>query len=519
MATPMTATQWKNQMDKWGVNAHYLSGWGDRGRPASTAGGPFAPNGVMWHHTGSDSQASSYVNWLFKDGRPKEGIPAPLAQAMPMMDGRFILGARGKANHAGIGSRAILNKVVAGTIRVDKEENPGSSTVNGNPRFYGFECAFDGGQAMTAKMYETAILATCAILDFHGWNARSVIGHGEWTSAKWDPGKTDMAKVRRDVAARLKAGPKGAVAPVVPSKPTPIPETGKYTVVKGDTLSAIAKRFGTTVVTLTVWNKIKDPNQLEVGQVLHIRKPAEPPADPATKMIDWFEVASLNTWGDDGGEGSRTYNARLPHMVADVTKSKPEVLLLQEVRVGQRRATTKALKAKGYKHVKSVNRLATYVRNDVEVLHYKWTEYKTQKGGAKEGIVMVHIKVDGHEAVVGNTHLDYRAGFDQGRVNQAIEGFAELKRIATVWGVRHASTALGGDMNSVSWVTDKAAEKHGYADAYEKAKSRGSRKKDPIDYIYTKGRPVRYAGDVNTKSDHKIHRAVLQRQVTVALAA
>lgn len=44
----------------------------------------------------------------------------------------------------------------------------------------------------------------------------------------------------------------------------------KYTVVKGDTLHRIAKRFGTTVDILVKINKIKNRNLIHVGQVLLI---------------------------------------------------------------------------------------------------------------------------------------------------------------------------------------------------------------------------------------------------------
>lgn len=51
----------------------------------------------------------------------------------------------------------------------------------------------------------------------------------------------------------------------------------KYTVKKGDTLSAIAKKFGTTVRDLVSLNGIKNPNIISVGQVLTIK--AEPVKD------------------------------------------------------------------------------------------------------------------------------------------------------------------------------------------------------------------------------------------------
>ena len=45
-----------------------------------------------------------------------------------------------------------------------------------------------------------------------------------------------------------------------------------YTVVSGDTLSAIAKKFGTTVSAIASLNGIADVNKIKVGQVLKIPK-------------------------------------------------------------------------------------------------------------------------------------------------------------------------------------------------------------------------------------------------------
>jgi len=39
-----------------------------------------------------------------------------------------------------------------------------------------------------------------------------------------------------------------------------------YTVVSGDNLTSIAKRYGTTVAQLVAWNNIADPNKIYVGQ-------------------------------------------------------------------------------------------------------------------------------------------------------------------------------------------------------------------------------------------------------------
>ena len=57
--------------------------------------------------------------------------------------------------------------------------------------------------------------------------------------------------------------------PVVISKPAPAP--GKtYTVVKGDNLTRIASRNGTTVAKLVELNGIKNPSLIQVGQVIKL---------------------------------------------------------------------------------------------------------------------------------------------------------------------------------------------------------------------------------------------------------
>jgi len=49
-----------------------------------------------------------------------------------------------------------------------------------------------------------------------------------------------------------------------------------YTVVRGDTLSGIAARFGTTVAELVRLNGIADPNLIFPGQILIIREGSGP---------------------------------------------------------------------------------------------------------------------------------------------------------------------------------------------------------------------------------------------------
>ena len=51
----------------------------------------------------------------------------------------------------------------------------------------------------------------------------------------------------------------------------PEPEKVYYTVQRGDNLSKIAAKYGTTVSQLVAWNNIKDPNLIYPGQVLRVK--------------------------------------------------------------------------------------------------------------------------------------------------------------------------------------------------------------------------------------------------------
>ena len=61
-----------------------------------------------------------------------------------------------------------------------------------------------------------------------------------------------------------------AGASTVAATATTTPTEGTYTVVAGDTLGAIAERFGTTVEAIVEANNIADANVIEIGQVLVI---------------------------------------------------------------------------------------------------------------------------------------------------------------------------------------------------------------------------------------------------------
>ena len=61
--------------------------------------------------------------------------------------------------------------------------------------------------------------------------------------------------------------------PALTPTPTPAPQT--YTVQPGDTLLAVAERFGITVEDLQAKNDLPDPNNIFVGQKLELPQPGE----------------------------------------------------------------------------------------------------------------------------------------------------------------------------------------------------------------------------------------------------
>lgn len=65
--------------------------------------------------------------------------------------------------------------------------------------------------------------------------------------------------------------------------PTPAPTS--HTVVRGDTLRALAVRYSLTVAELAAWNDIADPNLISVGQVLRLTAP-DPAPEPEPPTPD-----------------------------------------------------------------------------------------------------------------------------------------------------------------------------------------------------------------------------------------
>jgi peptidoglycan hydrolase-like protein with peptidoglycan-binding domain len=169
----------------------------------------------MVHHTGGGSDSASYLKFLFETGRPAEGIPGPLCQFAIGAGGKVHVGAIGRANHAGKGSSATLDKVMAESYSgYSSEITAGADNIDGNARYLGVEVIYPGTSAMSSAAYNSAVRLSAAIMDAFGsdWTALSVIGHREHSKRKWDPGQAPMDDFRRDVRDLLAAGPGSVVS-------------------------------------------------------------------------------------------------------------------------------------------------------------------------------------------------------------------------------------------------------------------------------------------------------------------
>lgn len=87
---------------------------------------------------------------------------------------------------------------------------------------------------------------------------------------------------------------------------TPSGSTGTYTVAKGDTLSGIAGKYGTTWQVLQLLNGLADPNKIYPGQVLKVPSGGQP-SKPSQSLSD---VAKAVIRGDYGNGQDRVNRLR-----------------------------------------------------------------------------------------------------------------------------------------------------------------------------------------------------------------
>ena len=242
------------------------------------AGRTITPRGVMVHSTGANNPlVARYV-------QPADNDPNR-AYLLKKIGGNRNANdwnnpGLGVCTHAFVGKFADGSVGTAQTLPWNRRgwhAGTGTSGGSANDTHIAFEICEDALADATyfGKVYQEAVELTAMLCKTYNLNPLAdgvVICHSEGYKRgiasnhgdvmHWFPkfGKS-MDTFRADVSK--------AMTPAQ-VKPQP-PVSGKtYTVVKGDTLSEIAQKYGTTVDTLVQLNGIKDPNLIVVGQVLKL---------------------------------------------------------------------------------------------------------------------------------------------------------------------------------------------------------------------------------------------------------
>ncbi|WP_405710165.1 N-acetylmuramoyl-L-alanine amidase [Streptomyces sp. NBC_00046] len=202
MAAPLTAERLLQALRAEGVRVVEVGNWRTRNRNHKGSWGP--ANGSLVHHTvtrGTDSTVR-----IVRDGYPD--LPGPLCHGMIAKNGQVHLVGWGRTNYAGGGDPRVLDQVVAESYSSSPTPptRGNANGVDGNAHFYGWECENlgDGRDPWPAAQYDAIVRVQAALCRAHGWSAKSVIGHREWSADKVDPRGIDMPLLRADVAERLR---------------------------------------------------------------------------------------------------------------------------------------------------------------------------------------------------------------------------------------------------------------------------------------------------------------------------
>lgn len=233
MSEPMHGRSMAEMLRAEGVRVAEHPGWMTHNRNHK---GPWGEvHGIMIHHTVTPKSADAVK--ICHDGYAQ--LSGPLCHGVIERDGVVHLISSGRANHAGGGDPAVLAAVTNEDYDVrppaPRKHDGQSGTADGNRAFYGFECANlgDGTEEWPEVQVEAMVRASAAFARYHGWSAKSVIGHLEWSDWKSDPKgpKTGpsvaMPDLRRRVQERLNhepnwsrpGSPTPPAGPVTPPKP------------------------------------------------------------------------------------------------------------------------------------------------------------------------------------------------------------------------------------------------------------------------------------------------------------
>lgn len=236
MSAPMSGRSLAEMLRAEGVRVVEHPGWLTHNRNHK---GPWGEvHGTMVHHTVTGPKADAVA--LCFNGHST--LPGPLCHGVIERDGTVHLVGNGRANHAGGGDPRVLAAVMDENYDTrppaPKTHDGGPGAVDGNRAFYGWEAANlgDGVDPWPPAQVEALVRVQAAVCRYHGWGAKSVIGHSEWSDWKSDPrgpvgvkgsDSVSMADIRRRVQERLNheptwSRPGSTPAPVPPVTKPPV---------------------------------------------------------------------------------------------------------------------------------------------------------------------------------------------------------------------------------------------------------------------------------------------------------
>jgi hypothetical protein len=172
-----------------GLEVIEIEGWKNRGRPAST--GNFNPTeGVTTHHTGSTSSATVTQPSLAILITGRSDLPGPLCQVATTWDGKVIVIAAGRANHAGA---------------VGKPDCPGMPLgADGNALALGNEVMTNGTQELPAAQRHAIAVVNAVFLKHYRNGPKRAHRHADISgSGKWDIGSLTTEQLRADARTAL----------------------------------------------------------------------------------------------------------------------------------------------------------------------------------------------------------------------------------------------------------------------------------------------------------------------------
>lgn len=166
----------------------WVPGWEKRGAPVMN------PAGILWHWTAGKPTPARPAPSLGICINGRTDVPGPLVHALIGLDGRLHVICSGRANHAGLGHQALLERIRAGSMPASTAARSGLKDTGGSGgALIGVEIENDGRAPFTAAQLVTIgkFGAQCARA-FRWTRAQA----GGWSHVNWTRRKIDVDPVK-----------------------------------------------------------------------------------------------------------------------------------------------------------------------------------------------------------------------------------------------------------------------------------------------------------------------------------